>query len=306
MSVTSAASSTNWAQLRQLRQAEMFKTADADGDGQLSQAEFQSIGQNVQGSGGEHRGPPPMRGGGGPGGQFGGDTLSSLLSTQSTDDVASSVMSAGDADGDGLLTASEISTALAANAPDEVKGQGLEDKMASDIVSALDSDGDGSLSTEEISSAISSASANQSTHAMRGPPPGPPPSEGTEASSGSSSTSSASGVFESLDTNEDGIVSAEELAAAGSAESSGGTDATSAAADLIKAADEDGDGSLSGTEFQAMLDQGKEADAETSLTSLLTGSTAAADLMQKLLAQLDTALSSSSSSSASSGTSVTA
>ncbi len=300
MSVTSAtSSSTNWAQLRQLQQAEAFKTADADGDGQLSQTEFQSIGQNVQGSG-EKRGPPPMRGGGGPGGHFGGDTLSSLLSTQSVDDVASSVMSAGDADGDGLLTSSEISTALAANAPEEAKGQGLEDKMASDIVAALDSDGDGSLSTAEISSAISTASSNQSTQATRGPPPGPPPSGGTQSAS---SSSSASGVFDSLDINEDGIVSADELAAANSSDS---TDATSAASDLIKTADEDGDGALSGTEFQALLDQGKEAEGTSSLTSLLSGSTAAVDLMQKLLAQLDTALTSSSSSKTTSGTSVTA
>lgn len=303
MSVTSATSSTssastNWAQLRQLQQAEAFKTADADGDGQLSQAEFQSIGQNVQGSG-QDRGPPPMRGGGGPGQHFGGDTLSALLSTQSVDDVAGSVMSAGDTDGDGLLTSGEISTALAANAPDAMKGQGLEDKMASDIVSAFDSDGDGSLSTEEISSAISTASSNQSAQATRGPPPGPPPSGGAEGASGASGSS---GVFESLDTNEDGIVSAEELAAANSGD---GTDATSAASDLIKTADQDGDGSLSGEEFQALLDQGKETETETSLTSLLSGSTAAADLMQKLLAQLDTALT-SSDSKASSGTSVTA
>ena len=75
MSVTSLTSSTSLTQLRQLQQAAMFKTADADGDGQLSQSEFSSIGQNVQGSGG-HKGPPPMRGGGGPGGNFAGDTLS--------------------------------------------------------------------------------------------------------------------------------------------------------------------------------------------------------------------------------------
>ena len=200
MSVTSAGSSASLAQLRQLQQAAAFKTADADGDGQLSQAEFQSVGQNVQGSG-EHKGPPPMRGGGGPGGHFSGDTLSSLLSTQSVDDVTSALMESGDADGDGLLTASEISTALAANAPDEAKGQGLEDKMASDIMSALDSDGDGGLSSSEISSAISSAASNaSSTQAMRGPPPGPPPSGGPGDAEGSARSS---GVFEALDTDQD-------------------------------------------------------------------------------------------------------
>jgi len=303
MSVTCVGSSTSLAQLRQLQQAAAFKTADADGDGQLSQAEFQSVGQNVQGSG-EHKGPPPMRGGGGPGGHFSGDTLSSLLSTQSVDEVTSSLMESGDADGDGLLTASEISTALAANAPDAAKGQGLEDKMASDIMSALDSDGDGSLSSSEISSAISSAASNESsTQAMRGPPPGPPPGGG---SGGASGASGSSGVFESLDTNQDGTVSAEELAAANTDDASG----TDAASSLIQAADQDGDGVLSGGEFYSLLDQGKATGTDSTsstLTSLLSGSTAAADLMQKLLAQLDTALTSSSSTStASSGTSVTA
>jgi Ca2+-binding EF-hand superfamily protein len=286
-------------QLRQLQQASVFKTADADGDGQLSQTEFQSIGQNVQGSG-QSKGPPPMRGGGGPGGNFAGDTLSALLSTQSVDDVASSVMSAGDTDGDGLLSAGEISTALAANAPSDAPAD-ASGKMASDIVSALDSDGDGSLSTDEIASAISNAASNASSaQAMDGPPPGPTPGGGAGGAGGSS------GVCESLDTNQDGVVSAEELAAANGADSTDAT--TSAASDLIKAADQDGDGSLSGGEFYAMLDQSKDSSttgSTSSLTSLLSGSTAAVDLMQKLPAQLDTALT-SSSSTASSGTSVTA
>lgn len=298
MSVTSLTSSTNLTQLRQLQQAAAFKTADADGDGQLSQSEFSSIGQNVQGAGGR-KGPPPMHGGGGPVGNFAGDTLSALLSTQSVDDVAGSVMSAGDSDGDGLMSASELSSALSANGPSDAPAD-ASDKMASDIMSALDSDGDGGLSTDEISTAISNAASDTaSTQAMRGPPPGPPPSSGAGGSSG---------VFESLDANQDGVVSAEELVAANGSDS---TDASSAASDLIKAADQDGDGSLSGGEFYAMLDQGKDTtsstDGASSLASLISGSTAAADLMQKLLAQLDMALTSSSSSSTtSSGTSVTA
>lgn len=308
MSVTSATSSTSLAQLRQIQQAAVFKSADADGDGQLSQSEFSSIGQNVQGSS-QPKGPPPMRGGGGPGGNFAGDTLSALLSTQSVDDVANSVMSAGDTDGDGLMSASELTSALSANAPADAPAD-ASGKMAADILSALDTDGDGSLSTDEISTAISNAASDgSSTQALRGPPPGPPPGGGRGAG-GAGGASGSSGVFESLDANQDGVVSAEELAAANGDDS---TDATSSAAsDLIKAADQDGDGSLSGGEFYAMLDQGKDStsstDSSSSLTSLLSGSTAAAELMQKLLAQLDTALtaSSSSSSTTTSGTSVTA
>ena len=101
----------------------------------------------------------------------------------------------------------------------------------------------------------------------------------------------------------------EELAAANSSDSASGT---SAASDLIKTADQDGDGTLSGGEFAAMLEQGKSTgtDASSTLASLISGSTAAADLMQKLLAQLDAAMTTSSASSSggslSGGTNVTA
>jgi hypothetical protein len=170
-------------------------------------------------------------------------------------------------------------------------------------MSALDSDGDGSLSSSEISAAISSAASNaSSTQAMRGPPPGPPPAGGSGGAEGSAGSS---GVFETLDTNQDGTVSAEELAAANTDDASG----TDAASSLIEAADQDGDGALSGGEFYSLLDQGKATatdSASSTLASLMSGSTAAADLMQKLLAQLDTALTSSSSSTASGGVSVTA
>jgi len=299
MTITSAGSSTSLAQLRQLQQA-AFKAADVDGDGQLSLTEFQSIGQNVQGAEGR-RGPPPMRGGGGPGEHFKGDTLSSLLSTQSVDDLTSAVMKAGDADGDGKMSASELASALAANAPEGAPAD-ASGKMASDILSALDTDGDGSLSSSEIASAITTAVADESSaQALRGAHHhhhGPPPTGGAEGSSG---------VFESLDTNKDGAVSAEELAAANSSDSTSGA---SAASDLIKTADQDGDGTLNGGEFSALLDQGKstETDASSTLASLMSGSTAAADLMQKLLAQLDKAMTTSSSTStaASGGTNVTA
>ncbi|NQE60470.1 EF-hand domain-containing protein [Caulobacter sp. RHG1] len=288
MTISSAGSTASLAQLRQLQPMSAKAT---EAVGQFGPSE-QRGGQNVQG-GGERRGPPPMRAEGGAGQRFGGDTLSSLLSTQSVDELASSLMEAGDADGDGLMTTSELSTALSA---DKAGGAGQDD-LAAKIVAALDADGDGSLSSSEISSAITAAAERQSSaQAMRGPPPGPPPGGGAEGSSGSS------GVFETLDANQDGVVSAEELAA-------GETDSAEAASGLIKAADQDGDGSLSGGEFYAMLDQGKATGTDTSstLASLMSGSTAASDLMQKLLAQLDTALTSSSATKAvSSGASVTA
>lgn len=294
MSITSTGSSTSLAQLRQLQQA-AFKTADADNDGKLSLSEFQSIGQNVPGQPAR----PPMRGAGGPGDRFGGDTLSALLSTQSADDLSGSVIKSGDTDGDGELSASEISAALTAKAPDAATGLG--DKMASGIVSALDTDGDGSLSSSEISSAITKAASDESSARASGRVHGHHHHHGGGAPSGAGEAEGASGTFEALDTNKDGAVSAEELAAA----NTDGTGATDAASSLIKAADQDGDGALSGGEFQALLDQGKAADASPTVASLMSGSTAASDLMRKLLAQLDMAMG-SKSGGASAGVSTTA
>lgn len=282
MTISSAGSTAGLAQLRRLQPA-ASKTAEAVG-------QLRQDGQNVQGSG-EKRGPPPMRAEGGAGQRFGGDTLSSLLATQSVEELAGSLMEAGDADGDGLMTTSELSKALSAGKTDGAS----QDDLAASIVAALDGDGDGGLSSSEISSAITTAAENRaSAQATRGPPPGPPPSGGASGASGSS------GVFETLDANQDGVVSAEELAA-------GESDSADAATSLVSAADQDGDGSLSGGEFYALLDQGKAtSDASSTIASLMSGSTAAADLMQKLLSQLDTALTSSSTKTVSSGTSVTA
>lgn len=297
MTVSSVGSSSLTQQLLQLQQS-MFATADADSDGSLSLSEFQSIGQNVQG-GGQPPPPPPMGGSSSSGANFSSDTLRSLMSVQMLGSDSGAILSSGDTNSDGLMSADEISSALASNAPEGAKGLGLEDKMASDMIAALDTDADGSLSSDEIASGLSaSQSAMQAMGGMRGPPPGggaggPPPSGGGGGGGGSSSATGSSGVFESLDTNQDGTVSAAELAAANADD----TDAASAAADLISASDTDGDGALSGSEFATMLDSAKSSSSTTSAastSSLLSSSTLASDLMSKLLAQLDTALASKS------------
>jgi Ca2+-binding EF-hand superfamily protein len=303
MTVSSVGSSSLTQQLLQLQQS-MFTSADADSDGSLSLSEFQAIGQNVQG-GGQRPPPPPMGGSSSAGANFSGDTLRSLMSVQMLGSDSGSIISSADSDADGLLSADEISTALSANAPDDAKGLGLEGKMASDMISALDSDDDGSLSSDEIAAGLTTASTIQSAmqgmQGAGGPPPGPPPGGGGGGGGGGGSTSAtgSSGVFETLDTNQDGTVSAAELAAADTED----TDAASAAKDLIAASDTDGDGSLSGFEFADMLDAAKSSstttaatDSTSSLSSLLSSSTLASDLMAKLLAQLDSALASKSGS----------
>jgi Ca2+-binding EF-hand superfamily protein len=291
MTVSSVGSSSLTQQLLQLQKS-MFATANADSDGSLSLSEFQSIGQNVQG-GGERPPPPPMGGSSSAGANFSSDTLRSLMSVQMLGSDSGSIISSGDTDADGLLSADEISSALSANAPEGAKGLGLEDKMASDMISALDSDSDGSLSSDEIAAGLSASSTIM--QAMGGPPPGGPPPAG----GGGGGSTGSSGVFETLDTNQDGTVSAAELAAADTED----TAAASAAKDLIAAGDTDGDGVLSGFEFADMLDAAKSsstttaaADSTSSLSSLLSSSTLASDLMAKLLAQLDSALASKSGS----------
>jgi Ca2+-binding EF-hand superfamily protein len=290
MTVSSVGSSSLTQQLLQLQQS-MFATAD----------EFQSIGQNVQG-GGQRPPPPPMSGSSSASANFSGDTLRSLMSVQMLGSDSGSTLTSADSDADGLLSADEISSALSANAPDGAKGLGLEGKMASDMISALDSDDDGSLSSDEIAAGLTTASTIQSAmqglEGMGGPPPGGPP-PGGGGGGGSTSATGSSGVFETLDTNQDGTVSAAELAAANTDD----TDAASAAKDLISASDTDGDGALSGSEFADMLDAAKSSstttaptDSTSGLSSLLSSSTLASDLMAKLLAQLDSALASKSGS----------
>ncbi len=306
MTVSSVGSSSLTQQMLQLQQS-LFKTADVDGSGSLSESEFASIGQNVQG-GGNSATATTLSGSSSSGANFSGDTLRSLMSVQMLGSDSGSILSSSDANSDGLLSSDEISSALSANAPEGAKGLGLEDQMASDMISALDSDGDGALSSDEIASGLSDAQTLQSQmQAMGGPPPGPPPGGGGLSSMGSSSSSGSSGAFEALDTNQDGTVSASELAAANTDD----TDATSGAKDLIAAADSDGDGALSGSEFADMLDGAKSSsttttDSTSSLSSVLSSSTLASDLMAKLLAQLDTALASKSGSTSTSTVSATA
>lgn len=212
-----------------------------------------------------------------------------MMSVQMLGSDAGSILSSGDADADGLMSADEISSALAANAPEQAKGLGLEGKMAEDMIAALDSDADGALSSDEIATGLSSAQS--AMQGMRGPPPGgPPPSDASQSTSASSSASGASTSYDTRDTNEDGTVSANELMAS---------------------LDTDEDGSLSTSEFDVLMDalsavQDSTDSALASATSDTSASGAggsrpsvASDLMQKLLAQLNAAMTSGSASAGS-------
>jgi Ca2+-binding EF-hand superfamily protein len=251
--------------MQQLLQSMRSSTATASGaTSATSSTSAAAGGQDFPGVGGKGPPPPPpamgMQGSSGEG--FSGETLSSLISLQETERGGEArggkgLFEALDTDADGALSTDELTSALTSALGDAADVSGA----VSTLVSDGDYDGDGQLSGEEFH-ALARAS---------GPPPGgPPPAGETKTASGAGG---ASRVFDALDTNQDGTISAAELAAA----------------------DTDGDGGLSGDEFTAMLKaaESKTASASTdgisSLTSASSGSNLASDLMQKLLAQLESA-----------------
>lgn len=186
---------------------ELFSSLDSNGDGSLSQDEFSSLGS-----------------------KYSADMGSVLLSAQEDSTSDSSMLSSMDSDGDGLVSESEFTTAVSGS--DDT----LSDSDIAALFDSLDANGDGSIDDSEAAA----ASGGQMGAA---PPPPPPPADdaddstttaaanstdstdSTDESSSTSSTSTASAsgaggvggsreTYDPRDTNEDGVVSAEELAAA--------------------------------------------------------------------------------------------
>lgn len=238
MTVSSVGSSSLAQQLRELQQAK-FTAADANTDGALSLSEFQSIGQNVQGEG-KNSPAAALTSQASSGQGFSSDTLSSLISLlqtlQSADNSTGAQGSRGDkmfaesdADGDGKVTTEELATAMAAKAPANRSADAPSaDDMAARMVEQGDTDGDGSLSETEMSALR-----------PRGGPGGPggaggPPPAGA-ASTSESSASSGTEDTDPADLNEDGTVSAQELAQSlTSASTKLASDVSSTAADLMQ------------------------------------------------------------------------
>ena len=130
-----------------------------------------------------------------------------------------------DADGDGAVTQEEFVAAR----PDDVT-----EEMAANLYNSFDTDTSGSLTESEFETAMNQAP----------PPPPPPPGGG----GGMGSSTEDSQTFSELDTNQDGVVSAEELAAARPEDVS-----EEMAANLFKSLDTDGSGGLTETEYAAKM-----------------------------------------------------
>ena len=140
-----------------------------------------------------------------------------------------------DADGDGAVTQEEFVAAR----PDDVT-----EEMAANLYNSFDTDTSGSLTESEFETAMNQAL-----------PPPPPPSGG---GGGMGASTEESQTFSELDTNQDGVVSAEELAAARPEDVS-----EEMAANLFKSLDTDGSGGLTETEYAAKM--GGNAGAVSSI-----------------------------------------
>ncbi len=183
--------------LQQMQQA-LFAKSDANGDGQLSSAEFLSIGQNLPSPG---NGDParPMKGAGGGGGNFSAETMGSLLSMQQDrTDHLTKLFNGADANGDGQVTADELTANLASKAGASASTTDLAAKAAG-LIKGGDTNGDGSLSLAEF-------------QAMAPPPPHGHRSDGDGGDQTAASAPPAAATsYNPADTNKDGKVSMTEL-----------------------------------------------------------------------------------------------
>jgi Ca2+-binding EF-hand superfamily protein len=154
-----------------------------------------------------------------------GDTFQLSSEARVTRVSEAEMFSKMDTDGDGSLSAEDFIAAR----PSDVTAE-----MAANLYSSLDTDSSGSLTASEYTTSLNDLS----------PPLPPPPSAGV----GSSGSSDGSNAFDALDTNQDGVVSAEEFAAAKP------DDVTEEmAANLFNHLDKDGSGSLTAAEYAVAM-----------------------------------------------------
>jgi Ca2+-binding EF-hand superfamily protein len=211
-------------------------------------------GQDVQGAAeasGKARpsGPPPGRAHGAPpsggaSGQFAASTLTDLLSTQEGqqaspfDDLAANLIKQADTDGDGSLSAEEIKAAMGG---DSNLSTGETDGL-SGAMAKLDTDADGKLSAGELSAGLEA----KRPEGGRGPGRAPP-----------SSSDVASKLISEADSNGDGALGLDEVAATLGSNAADPAEALTAS---ISKLDTDGDGKLSAAELSAALDAFRTAN----------------------------------------------
>lgn len=197
---------------------------------------------------------PKSNAGGASAPKMSGQTMSAMMSMQmeappSASDVASDLVSGLDTDGDGEVSADEITAAFSA--------AGLDSTNVASALSAIDTDSSGKLSADELTTAISS---DMQSHGPKGPPPGGPPPGGPPPSSGDA----AQDILSSYDTDEDANLSMDEVLKALGMNSD---DEDGSVSSVFSSLDSDGDGQINLAELtsaiQSNMDAGYRAYAET-------------------------------------------
>lgn len=304
-SISGVSGGFNAASLKQM-QEQMFKIIDGNSDNKIDKSEMSAF-QNAQEAQGKQGGPSvdeifkksDSNSDGGITLQEMQDSMAKIAQqmmqsqtspsasdgtdSKSSSDLKDKVFKTGDLNGDGSISKDELSKLLS--------NSSQSNTTADDLMSALDTNKDGSISKTESDAAVDKA--GQQRHAQ-GPPPPPPPSE---SSSSSSDKTSSNQIFDALDTNKDGTVSASELLAALSSKDSSSSDnsssdssstslSTSADSSAVKkifdAMDTNQDGSVSKSELEAALtkkghNHHSPSTADSSSTSSATNTAKSSD-----------------------------
>lgn len=218
---------------------ELFSQIDSNSDGSLSQDELGEGMKSIM--------PPPP---------------STMDFAQSRSGSGDDLFGKLDTDGSGAVSQEELQALLDKMASDH----GTDSASAtssSDMFAKLDTDGNGSLSQPEFEAGRpQDGQALQGAGGMPPPPPG-----GAMGSKGADSTS-----YDPLDTNQDGVVSAEERMVASSSSES--------LQALFKAIDTDGDSAISSTESEAFI---QELTAQYNAASTSAQEKARFDLSQLVM-----------------------
>jgi len=115
------------------------------------------------------------------------------------EEMANELLTSMDSDSNGSIDKAEFIAAAQSET-----SQSDDSTSLNDIFSLLDTDSSGSMSSEELISALKNMKPE-------GAPPPPPPPQSRENESSEDSTSNE--IFAALDTNEDGVISADEFEA---------------------------------------------------------------------------------------------
>jgi Ca2+-binding EF-hand superfamily protein len=160
--------------------AELFSALDADGDGLVTEEEHES------GLAAMHKDLAQA------------SMLTNMSMGQGMSSLAEALFSETDADGDGSITEEELTAAVAAK--NEESGGSVD---AEELFTLMDADGDGLITAAEHSAGLESL---QEGNAL-------PPRGGGAPSASTSDSDEEAASYDVADTNEDGVVDAEEMLA---------------------------------------------------------------------------------------------